>query len=369
MARDTHPLSDLSFFRFPELTGEVVRDIALLLVLLALTVLVTVALQNRVQRWLNRRAGRSHLGRFFQEHRLDARARALFQRLMALAGARDEFAFVLDAEAYEHAAAQMAERGDEAELAELALLRRALHLNVMNAERPLVSTRQLLAELPVRLVAHIGPELLDLYCALLSVDERHLLIALPEQDEVSRLLAAHPDVFLIYWREREGEAVFRIRLEPYAGEGTPLFGAAHAFRDPGAQQRDDFRLTLDVPATCQLVARPGAGRRAPGAAAPPPAGPGEGRLLDLSYGGASLRVGEAPEPHALLQLGFDLHGRPLRLLLEVLSVTPEPEGRHLLRGRFRGLGEEARARLHASLYREQLRRLRDKALLHVRQDG
>ena len=50
------PLSDLSFFRFPELTTDVVRNIVLLVLVLALTVLLAVI----VQRWI---AERSRQGR------------------------------------------------------------------------------------------------------------------------------------------------------------------------------------------------------------------------------------------------------------------------------------------------------------------
>jgi hypothetical protein len=368
MAQDKPPLSDLSFFRFPEVTGEVVRNILLFALALVLTVLLTVLVQRRVQHWLRMRSRREQFDRFSSEHRMEPAARAVLKRLMRYSGVADEFAFIHDTQAFELAVERLAAEADDAELAALGRLRRTMHLNVMNPELALVSTRQLLQDLPVRIVANIGEEKLDLYCALLRVDERHLLIDLPHEQEIFRLLAEHPHVFLLFWREREGEALFRITLEPIEQGRFPAFRARHAVRDPETEHRNAFRLSVDLPASYQFLERSELGRLR-GRAAEHRTRQGEARVIDLSYGGASLIVREPLEERGLAQLAFELHGFPVRLMLEVLSGSPMADGQHLVRGQFRGLGEEARVRLNNVLYREQIKRLRDKQLLHIRPGG
>ncbi len=237
----------------------------------------------------------------------------------------------------------------------------------MNPELGLVSTRQLLQDLPVRIEAMIGGEKLDLYCTLLAVDERYLLLDLPQDAEVRRLLRTHRDVLLLVWRENGGEAVFRITLEPLEDGDVVAFRARHAFRDTTAQQRTAFRLAVDLPATYQFVQRGELARRLGRAGEPRHLSRGDARITDLSFGGASLIVSEPLEERGLAQLHFDLQGKPVRLMLEVLSTTALTGGGWLVRGQFRGLGEDARVRLHAVLTREQLRRLRERESVRVRQ--
>ncbi|HKI97292.1 MAG TPA: PilZ domain-containing protein [bacterium] len=364
-ADDKSPLSDLSFFRFPGLTAEVVRNIALLLLALALTVLVTVVLHRRVQHWMRNRRRRSQLDRFSSEHHMTPAVRAVLRKLMRYANATDEYAFIQDAEAFERAAERLVEEGDDATFGNLGRLRQALHLNVMNPEIALVSTRQLLADLPVRLIANIGEEKLDLYCALLDVNEDYLLIDLAPDEEIRSLLERNPRVFLLYWRERGGEAVFRLDLEPVGGGAFPALRARHAFRDSAAEHRNAFRLSVDLPCTYQFLERSELGRRL-GRGGGMPSHKGDGRLLDLSYGGASLMVPEPLAERGLAQLSFEVHGQPMRLMLEVLSRAPMVDGHYLVRGQFRGLGEEARVRLNNLLNREQVKRVRDRELLRIR---
>jgi uncharacterized protein YjiS (DUF1127 family) len=366
MEKEKAPLSDLSFFRFPELTPEVMRNILLLVVLLALTVLITVAGQRWLQTWNRRRRQRRALGRIASAQHMPPATREVLTRLMHEAGADDAFSLVHDAEGYEAAVERLAAEADEETLEHLARLRRMFHLNVMNPEQALISTRQLLADLPVRLLADIGVEKLDVYCAVLGTDERHLLLDLPRNEEILHLLRAHPQVLLVHWREPEGETVFRITLEPIGEGAFPAFRARHVHRDAEAANRSAFRLSVDLPVSYQFLERSelarlrgarGGGRRL---------SEGEGRLIDLSYGGASF---VAPEPlgdRGFAQLRFQLHAQPLSLMLEVLSRAPLGEGGFLVRGQFRGLGEEARVKLNGILSREQIKRLREKELLHIR---
>jgi PilZ domain len=363
------PLPDLSLFhaaglaagRAPPALLALLAALAAALLALALALL----LRRRLGHWLRMRLGRGGFERVAAEASLAPPQRALLRRLMRLAASADAGAFLRDARAFERAAERVAAEGDEATLAALGGLRRALQLDVMNPVLELICTRQLLADLPVRLLATLGEERLDLYCTLLEVNEGYLLLDLPQEPDLLALLERHPHAFLIYWREREGEAAFRITLEPVGPGSFPALRARHAFRDPGAEHRNAFRLSVDLPVTYQFLDRGELGRRV-GRSGPAPAQEGQGRLADLSYGGASLVVPEPLAERGLAQLGFTLRGEPLRLVLEVLSRAPTGDGRHQVRGQFRGLGAEARVRLRTLLNREQIERLRDRERLRIR---
>jgi hypothetical protein len=370
MDKKAWPLSDLSFFRFPEVTPDVVRNILLLLLLLAVTVLVTML----VQRWVMERAHRSEqkrtLGRRLREHRGDGAVQALLGRLVRASGLKDEYELSQDAVAFETAAEQLAGSASEAELGDLHRVRQLLHMNVMNPALALVSTRQLLPDLPVRLLANLGSEKLDLYCALVSVNEQSLLVNVPQQEEVFRLLCDHPEVFLLVWREKDGETAFRIRLEPVGEGALSLFRARHALRDPEAQ-RATFRLLLDDPLEFTYLEREQMLARRKGVGSGPGAEPaqvvhGQGRLMDISYGGASFSVSQPLAEGGFAQLRFTLHEQPMRLMLQVLSCTGGERGSYLVRGRFRGQGEEVHIRLNHLLLREQIKRLREKEVIRVR---
>lgn len=363
------PLSDLSFFRFPELTPEVVRDIVILVILLSLTILLTVLAQLWIQQWARSRRRRRSFDRISSERHMDPPVRAVLSRLLRFSGLKDEFELVRDAHAFEAAVERLVTEGSEEELVDLATLRRTLHLNVMNPELDLVSSRQLLRDLRVRLVATIGAEKLDLYCGLFGVSEEYLLINLPYQKEIYRMLSEHPRVVLLYWREQEGEALFRVTLEPIDEKDFQAVRARHAFRDTQSEHRAAFRLSVDLPVAYQYLDRSQLGRRRSGGNTARKLRQGEGRLVDISYGGASLVVEELLGERGFLQLRFQLHKHPMRMMLEALSCTPMAEGRFLLRGQFRGPGEEARIRLHNTLTREQIKRLREKELLRYTPGG
>lgn len=385
MENRTSPLSDLSFFRFPELTADKVQNITVLVVLLILTVVLTVLVQRLLARYLERGRRRASFGKLSSGQHMPPSRRAVLEQLRESSGFKDAFDLVHDAEAFEGAVAAWAPGAREAQLKELAVLRRSLNLHVMNAELALVSTRQLLADLPLRLLAEIGPEKLDLYCAPLRVDERNLYFDMHGDEDIHALLVQNPDVLLVFWREQDGETVFHLTLDPVPGEGPALFRAAHALYDPEAAQRADFRLTLDTAAEYRLVAKRRLGlspepeisrataRKGASAgtaeAAEAAVAAGSGRMVDISHGGASLLLPEPPEPGGYAEIGFALNQHPQRAMIEVLSATPAEQGRYLVRGRFRGMGEEARGQLARAMTSEQLRRLRQRRRIHIRPAG
>lgn len=361
-----HPLSDLGFFRFPDLTQEIWRNIFLLAVVLILTILITVVAQRRIQQWSLKRRQREKVNRFSGKHHLTGPINEIFNELTKRSKAKDGFELISDAMLYETTVARMVSEAPEQDVVLLGKLRQALHLNVMNPELDFVSTRQLLEDLPVRVVVQVGEEKLDLYCPLLKVNEEFLLFDLPHHGEIPELLQQHPEALLIYWRESQGEKTFRIRLEAVETEEFPLFRAGHAFLDPGLAQRKAFRLTTDLPFQFKFLAQPHlVGRPKEGKPQVRPV-TGEGKIVDLSHGGASLEVEQPLAPGGLAQVFFDLNNQPMRLMLEVLFQTRQSNGSYLVHGRFRGQTGEVGDKLQKILVREQVKRLREKELLHYK---
>ena len=129
-------------------------------------------------------------------------------------------------------------------------------------------------------------------------------------------------------------------------------------------QRSDFRLPVDIPMTWRYVKRESlAGLKAePGHQLP--AQKGEGRVIDLSYGGAAFDCREPLGRGGLAQILFSLERQPLHAMLELVSQEQAPGGRWIHRGRIRGISHEARDRVYSFLSREQLARLRTRGLLH-----
>ncbi len=369
---EKHPLSDLSFFRFPALTSDVVWNIVFFFGLLGLTVVVTVIVHRRLANWTRVRTRRQALHRFSSEHRMPEAMREVLEQLIEMADVATEFELMGNARVYEETVARLlARRPEAAEFhgRQLEKIRRALHLNVMNPELELVSTRQLLQDLPVRILIGPGGERLDLYCSVFKINEEVLIFDLPRRKEVLRLVRANPEALLVFWRPEDGETVFRIFLEPIEGEGLTLFRAAHVFREDELAQRAAFRLTTDIPLRYgYLEARAVLSRQGfrDGKKGARETRTGEGRLVDLGYGGASLELPQQLHPGGFAQLNFELNGRPMEVLFEVLAVMPREEGRFLIRGRFPAHTDEGDQTLRKFLLREQTKRLRENEMLHIR---
>ena len=360
------PLSDLSFFRFPDLTSDVVRNILLLVILLGLTVFFTILIQRKVANLSQKRSRRRTFDHFASDHRMDKPLREYLSRMVERSGKKDEFELINDSLAYESGVAELVETADEEELIQLGNLRRTLHLNVMNPEVDLVCTRQLLQDLPVRLLSTHEDGKLDLYCGLLAVSEDSLLIDLPFEEGIFTLLKKNPGVFLLFWREGEGETVFRVKLDVDEEGAFPVISARHVFVDEELANRASFRLSVDQPVTYRFMKRKDLLRRVGKPRRIESARELEGRLVDLGYGGASLLTYQPLDEHGFAQIGVKLQGQIMRLMLEVLSHSPQGTGQFLVHGQFRGMDEDTRVRLNRILSREQIKRLRGKEQLHFK---
>lgn len=359
------PLDDLSFFKFPELTPEIVRNIVILFVVIALTIVVTMLIQrylNRVQ-WAGQR--RESLRRLVGGAQLTKEQKSLLVRLLKASGVRKLHKLVIDAMAYETAAARMATDASPEELVELGKFRRMFHQNVINPALRFVNTRQLLPDLPLRLLANFGRQKLDLYCSLLDIDEQLLYFDLNYDGEILRLLRSAPNVTLVFWREGEGETVFQLRLEAVqTEEDGALFRARHEFRSEEAAHRADFRLSVNIQVHYTYIQREALQQLRDALGDAPTPVSGKGKMADLSAGGASFYCERPLALNGIAQLNFNILRQPVRLMLEVTSNLPLDDGRCMVRGRWRGTQGEGRTVLNNYLSREQMKRLREKEAFH-----
>ena len=363
---DQEPLStNLQWLRIPQGNTATITMFFFVMMAIVVTVLVTLLIQGWLQNLLNRLPHRGNGRANLIAQRLDPELRAILDRLKPDAESKHVEELLTDSAKFEHAVARHVERAPlQEDLSGFGRLRRRVGLTAMNPLTEVVSTRQLLPDLTVRIVASIGPEKLDLYCPLLEVNERHLLIDVPYQHEYFELLTQHPDVYLLFWRESDGETAFKVHLLPLHSGHISAFRCEHAMRSEDAAARTDFRLTVDIPVAYQFLDMESLAARKQGSKEVAPVR-GEARLVDLSHGGAAFLSEAHLSEHGFAQLHFTLGDRPVRLMLEVLHQVTLPDGKILVRGKFRGLTPELGGMLHAYLSKEQFKRIQMHPALRV----
>lgn len=362
------PLADLSFFKFPDLSGNTVQNIVLLIFLLVLTVVGTVLIQRWAQNRNTRNSERAQFRRITGSRFGEGKVERLLERMISHSALGDSMDLVRDAAAYESAVVHLVAEGQAEDLEILAHLRKTFHINVMNPNMEIVSTRQLLRDVPVRVVIKTGQDKVDAYCTVIKIDELFLTLSLPAERDVEALLRSQPRAQLVYWREGEGESVFEIEVEPVTSEDMVLFRAAHVLRAEGFSHRKDFRISVDAPVhftfiTHDQLGQHKAGRDIGGAQA------GEGHLVDISYGGASFVCAKQLEMRGLVQLKFPLRDTEARVVVEVAGADAIDGGQFQIRGYFRGLSGDMRAQLNHFIYREQTRRQQKNEVIHLAADA
>jgi hypothetical protein len=348
--------TNLKWLSFPQATSETVTMFIFVMVAIVLTFIVTLLLNQWFQALLDKLPHRKKQKSVAIAERLEPDMRLTLDRLKPVAGIRHIEDLLTDPAKFEQAvAAYVAAAPLQENLNGIGLLRRRIGFTVMNPLTEVISTRQLLPDLTVRLVATVGDEKLDLYCPLLEATERHLLIDVPYQREIYELLRQHPDVFLLYWRESDGETAFKVKLLPLHTDHISAFRCVHALRAEDAG-RTDFRLTVDLPVSYQFVdlhsvmEHRESGKEVSAIR-------GEGKIVDLSHGGASFLSDHALLDHGFAQLHFTVGDQPVRVMLEVLNQSPAGDGKTLVRGKFRGLSPELAGFLNGFLTREQFKRI------------
>jgi hypothetical protein len=361
-------MKDLSFLRLPEGSSDSVAQFVLAMLLIAATILVTLMVQRRVQGWLDERRRERSTRKMPAGLKLDEATLGTVDLLRYFTDPEKEGELLKSSRFFEQAVDKLTPTATDEDLAGVTRLRERLKMTAANPEADLVSTRQLLGDQAVRLMATVGKERLELHTALLEVNERFLLIDFPYPEDLYKRLSVHAKVNLIYWREGGGEWVFPVTLEPIRSGAISAFRCAHVLNTKAEGHRGDFRLAVDLPVafTCvtreELEEHKESGRELS-------VRKGEGRLVDLSFNGVALVAAEPMPAQAIAQLNFMLGGKPVRMMLEVLAATPLDGGKFMSRGRFRGAQEQFRDRLRAFVTSEQEKRTENKESVVTRVPG
>ncbi|HEX7928533.1 MAG TPA: PilZ domain-containing protein [bacterium] len=368
LAQATSPnMQDLKFLRMPEGTQEGVIQVLWVLLLIVGTVVVTIVLQRIWSAWVaslpSKKSVKQKAG-----PRLSEKQQAALDLLRFYTEPLKLNHVLTDARVFETAVEKALMAASDEDLADITALRRHMRMTVMNHDIAVVSTRQLLESLPVRLIVNLGDERLDLYCSMLDVNERFMLIDLPYHEDIYKLLMRHPRVTLVYWHEETGEALFDITLEAIQQGDISMFRAQHVLRDEHSSQRADFRLSVDIPVHYACVTKEQLAKHKE-TGAQFSAIKGEGRIIDLSHGGGALITQQPLPEEGIAQLNFKLEDQPVRMMLQVLTAHPAEGGKHMARGKFRGAQPDSRSRLEAFITREQLSRLRNKETVFTKMVG
>ena len=175
------PLStNLKWLRIPEGNSATITMFFAMMMVTVIAVLATLFLQGWLQRLVNRIRRKPVPYTNPMLSRLEAALREAAEQLKPLAGVKDAEDLLHDTKVLEPAIARYVERAPLVEdLSAFTKLRRRLVMTVMNPNMAVVSTRQLLPDLIVRIVTTVGQDRLDLYCPILEVSERYLLIDMP----------------------------------------------------------------------------------------------------------------------------------------------------------------------------------------------
>ncbi|MDH4122154.1 MAG: PilZ domain-containing protein [Deltaproteobacteria bacterium] len=362
-----YTLDDLSWLRFPVPSPQEVGWLIFVFMVIGAVVLAFMTVQWWRYRRLLAQSERNTYYKLSGLQNMTPRHQELLAELHRYANVRKDFQLLQSSEEFENAWDRW--RADHpGRDVELDNLRRALRMTVMNPSMELTHTRQLMRDLPVRVVTSVEQERLDVYCSIMSTTADHLLLNIPEDPEIQWVLTQNPDVQLIFWRERDGEVLFPITLEVVEAGGMRMFRAAHAFRNTEAR-RAKYRLSVNLPITFHYLPPEEISRRKNPQGQEPPAGLPEeskGRVIDLSFGGASFLCKEKLEEKGLVRMMLTIHNKPTVVIAEVLEANATEDGGWRHHVHIRGVDAEGRTALNTFLSREQVKRLREKEVFHFK---
>jgi len=208
---------------------------------------------------------------------------------------------------------------DETQFALLRGLRLKLGYSHLPSEIPLCSTRQLEDGMPVTLVDGEGGSIKG---RIQEVKEKTWAVSL--EAEVPPTVAAGAAVDLSVLRSGDGE--YMVRLPILAARlGSRLIFLPHTRAMERRQMRNWVRIEVNIPCRVTTMARPEGWT--PGSGGPSVGMVLEGRLLDLSGGGACGRFTSPILQGTKLSLNFDLPGTSLRgVQAEVMRMTSVLKG-------------------------------------------
>ena len=269
--------------------------------------------------------------------------------------------FLKDTPTFESAVEKHIRQGKRETFDLIEKARARFQLRINNPGMDLVSTRQLFEGLSLQLIVSSAPgEVLDAPCQIAQIDEEQLTLQLPVDHAALGVLREHRQALLVYYRSSVGEVIFPLSLR--VGEHPNLFFASHCLLAslspnaprPGSTPHIPLHFTYVGPSQLEARKRGTSLRQAIH---------GEGQVLHLETRAmrflALPEVDEGSLPRqpnrhlavsGLAQIAFSLQNQALRLMLDVLRVTPRIDGSFLIDGSFRPMTPMQRAQILGFLH-------------------
>lgn len=157
------------------------------------------------------------------------------------------------------------------------------------------------------------------------------------------------------WRGEDARYTFETTVTAY-DEPPPTWTLAHTEKLARSQNRAHFRIRHDQEITAGVLNAPLPGSNAADLASRPVVTRLHGRISSLSAGGCAIVFQQSVARHVLLRILVDVPGGgPIEVEVEIVSTAHISGGRHLVRGKFLGLNEDARDRIARYVHLKQQR--------------
>lgn len=157
------------------------------------------------------------------------------------------------------------------------------------------------------------------------------------------------------WRGEDARYTFETTVTAY-DEPPPTWTLAHTSKLARSQNRAHFRIRHDQEITAGVLNAPLPGTNPADLASRPVVTRLHGRISSLSAGGCAIVFQQSVARHVLLRILVDVPGGvPIEAEVEIVSTAHISGGRHLVRGKFLGLPEDARDRIARYVHLKQQR--------------
>jgi len=157
------------------------------------------------------------------------------------------------------------------------------------------------------------------------------------------------------WRGEDARYTFETTITAFDAP-PPTWTLTHTDKLSRSQNRAHFRIRHDQEITAGVLNAPLPGSTPADLAARPVVTRLQGRISSLSAGGCAIVFQQSVARHVLLRILVDVPGgTPIEVEVEIVSTAHISGGRHLVRGKFLGLSDDARDRIARYVHIKQQR--------------
>jgi hypothetical protein len=157
------------------------------------------------------------------------------------------------------------------------------------------------------------------------------------------------------WRGEDARYTFEACIAAFNAP-PPAWTLTHTEKLARSQNRAHFRIRHDQEISAGVLNAPLPGTSPADLASRPVVTRLQGRISSLSAGGCAIVFQQSVARHVLLRVLVDVPGgTPIEVEVEIVSTAHISGGRHLVRGKFLGLSEDARDRIARYVHLKQQR--------------